>query len=154
MADTPWRYLSSPCSPHASLPYHWNLYWASFNRQEAKLWPMHFWVQLSQSIRTMLLERYKCRVSSSHSGTAMLTSHTTLYNVRASCWGLAFRQHTVLFLFSSGGCCSCFVLGSVPFPQVWGFQKLVNLLTFPHLTLWVSLCAILTSSLVLDILFS
>lgn len=89
----------------------------------------------SASQSGLLLERYKCRVSSSHSGTAMLTSHTTLYNVRASCWGLAFRQHTVLFLFSSGGCCSCFGLGSVPFPQVWGFQKLVNLLTFPHLTL-------------------
>lgn len=108
----------------------------------------------SASQSGLLLERYKCRVSSVLSGTAMLTSHATLYNVRASCWGLAFRKHTVLFLFSSGCCCSVvpvLIWDLFPSPQVWGFQKLVYLLTF---SLWASLFATLTSSLVLAILFS
>lgn len=48
-----WRPPPSPCSPHSSLPPHWDPYWPSFNRQEAKLWPVHFWVQPGHSIRTV-----------------------------------------------------------------------------------------------------
>lgn len=103
----------------------------------------------SASQSGLLLERYKRRMSSLHSGTAMLTSHTTWYNVRSSCWGLAFRQHTVLFLFSSGGCCSVvpvLIWDLFPFPasgvfrswficllfHIWHFELLYLPFWHPH----------------------
>lgn len=82
----------------------------------------------SASQSGLQLKRYKCRVRVVHSRTALLTSHTTLDNLRTACWGLDFREQMVfafvfqwLLLF----CCFCFGLGSVPLSHVWGFQKLV-----------------------------
>lgn len=82
------------------------------------------WDQLSQSIRTAA---WKIQTwSSGHRRAAMLTSHTTSYNLRTPCWLLAFREHTIpwfCFPVAAAGLLFLFWFGICPSPFTLGFSE-------------------------------
>ena len=113
-----WRPPPSPCSPHSSLPPHWDPYWSSCNRQGAKLRPRSLLSPARPLNRNCCLKDTNVQFCSQWDHHAHI--HIPLYNLRTPCWVPVFREKLAfgfvfqwLLLF----CSSCLGVGSVSFPR-------------------------------------